>query len=126
MNVPIVDIQNVVDMAKRQKGWDGKDKWEFHLFKMWVIIDNHSKNCTCYFCEDESYSDGKVYHKKMHYGLNIPPAWYSKTAWWTVKYAHQSYMRVTFSLPHHMLQKFLWCVQIYSIRYCLFNLICLF
>lgn len=57
---------------------------------MVVVIDKHLKTCDCSYCSDGAF------HKKLHYGLNVPKD-KSFNSWWVIKYGKNKYFR--FTLP---------------------------
>ena len=52
------------------------------------MVDIHNKDCICSYCYGEN---------KLHYGLNIPPAWNKWNSWYVIKFWKNSYIRWTHS-----------------------------
>ena len=50
--------------------------------------ENNQTECECSYCKGDS---------KLHYGLNIPKNWKSKTSWYVIKYGPYKYFRWTFN-----------------------------
>lgn len=55
------------------------------------LHEHHERGCTCSYCG----GFGPGFRGRLNYGLNIPPAWRSPTAWWVVKYGPRRYLRWT-------------------------------
>jgi len=68
-----------------------RNKMEKEIFRnkyIWMFKEHHEINCDCSYCK--SWISGQ---NKMHYGLNIPPAWKAANAWYTIKYGKGKYLR---------------------------------
>ena len=58
----------------------------FANHKFNLFVDRHVRSCRCSYCM------GKC---RLHYGLNIPPAWRKWNAWYVIKFWPRSYLRWT-------------------------------
>lgn len=56
-----------------------------------ILHERHQCGCTCSYCGGLGPGFGIL----IRYGLNIPRAWRSPTAWWVIKYAPRRYLRWT-------------------------------